>query len=66
VKNMNAMHKPAVEMLDISKKFGGISALSHATYISLYQRSKLAAEHDTTSRSKNRLLLAFLPRQSIF
>ncbi|MGG2019758.1 sugar ABC transporter ATP-binding protein [Pseudomonas sp. AO-1] len=29
---MNAMQKPAVEMLDISKKFGGISALNNATF----------------------------------
>ncbi|MCU1785374.1 sugar ABC transporter ATP-binding protein [Pseudomonas sp. 13B_2.1_Bac1] len=29
---MNAMHIPAVEMRDISKKFGGISALSHAGF----------------------------------
>ena len=29
---MNAMHKPAVEMLDISKKFGGISALNSANF----------------------------------
>ncbi|MCF5025009.1 sugar ABC transporter ATP-binding protein [Pseudomonas lurida] len=29
---MNAMHTPAVEMLGISKKFGGISALSHAGF----------------------------------
>lgn len=32
VNTMNAMQEPAVEMLDISKKFGGISALDSARF----------------------------------